>query len=147
MCGGRIQFNAMRIVVSDHISCKFHDRQLHAETQTQIGNLMFSCIADRMDHTFDSAVAEAAGNEDSVYITQNVLYVFGRNGFGIHPFDIYDTAIRNAAVFQRFHDADISIMELGIFADKSDRRFSGRSPQGFHHGFPVGKIRFGTVQI
>ena len=69
MGSSRIQFHAVSVIPADHVSCKFYDGKLHAKTETEEWDLMFSCIADSADHSVNTAVSEAAWYQDAGNIT------------------------------------------------------------------------------
>ena len=40
--------------------------RLHAEADAEVRHLLFARVADGVEHAFDAALAEAAGDEDAV---------------------------------------------------------------------------------
>ena len=95
---GRIHFNAVCIVVSDYISCKFHNCQLHTEAEAEEWDLVFAGKFDRGDHAFDTAVTKTARNNNAVCITECFFYIGRCYQLGIHPLDIYGCVNKNTAV-------------------------------------------------
>ena len=45
---------------------KFNHGHLHAEAYAKVGHVVLACVPDRGDLALDTAVAEAAGNEDRI---------------------------------------------------------------------------------
>ena len=79
MCCVRVKFDTVCIVesayVTENVSCIFNNRQLHAEAETKVRNLVLAGIACGKDHSLDTAQTESAGNKDTVYITQHLIYI------------------------------------------------------------------------
>ena len=48
-----------------------HNGQLHSQAKTQIGNPLFPGKPDRLNFTFYTPVAKAAGHQDTVNIPRN----------------------------------------------------------------------------
>ena len=68
-------FDTVCIVESAYVTCKFNDGYLHAEAETKVRNLVLAGIACGKDHSLDTAQTESAGNKDTVYITQHLIYI------------------------------------------------------------------------
>lgn len=64
--GGGIEFAGVRILQAADIARVLDARSLHAEADAKVGNLFFAGVADGVEHAFDTAFAEAAGDEDAV---------------------------------------------------------------------------------
>ena len=146
MGGGRIQFYAVRVGESEHISGKLHDGKLHAQAQAEIGDIVGSGVGNGINLSVDAPVAESAGNQNSVHVGEKPVRIFRSYFFRIHPFDPDTDMIGNTAVLERFHHADIGVMKLNIFAYQSNRYLVLRGAQRFHHGLPVGQIRLPVFQ-
>ena len=67
MRGVRIKLDTVRIVEAADMSCVLDDRNLHAETQSQVRNLMLACVFGGEDHSLDTAGAESARYENTGY--------------------------------------------------------------------------------
>ena len=68
MRGVRFQFHTVCIVISDHISCKFHNGKLHAKTETEKWNFVCAGVFDCFDLSVYTAVSETSRHEDTAYI-------------------------------------------------------------------------------
>jgi len=99
MCSVWIQFNAVCIMISDNVSCKFYDGKLHSKAESEERNLMCSCIFDSFDLTFDTTVTESTRHEDTTYITEKFIDIFRCDSFRVNPFDIYGCVAVDAAMF------------------------------------------------
>ena len=68
MRGVWIKLDAVRIVEAADMSCVLDDRNLHAEAQTKVRNLMLTCVFCGKDHSLDTAGTESARYENTGYI-------------------------------------------------------------------------------
>ena len=116
----RILLSTIGIRVSENISCIFYDRELHAEAETEVRYTIFTGIADSGQHTVDTALSKSTGNNDSVYITEYLFYIFRSDIFRRNPFDIYISFISDRAVLKCFNDTDIGIVKSYIFTNESE---------------------------
>src|SRR5438105_15696491 len=66
--GRLVEFARVRALEHAHVAGKFDARRLHAEADSEVRNLFLARVADRVQHPLDAALAEAAGDEDSVVI-------------------------------------------------------------------------------
>ena len=63
---GRIEFAGVGAGEAADVARVFNAGRLHAEADAEIGDLILAGVADGVEHAFDAALAEAAGNEDAV---------------------------------------------------------------------------------
>ena len=68
MRGVWIKLDAVRIVEAADMSCVLDDRNLHAEAQTKVRNLMLTCVFCGKDHSLDTAGTESTRYENTGYI-------------------------------------------------------------------------------
>ena len=82
---------------------------------------MFAGILDGGDLAFDAAVAEAARNQDAAHIAETARSAFSAVTVSesIHLM-LTCGMVGNAAVLQGFHNGDVGVMKLDIFADQGD---------------------------
>ena len=140
MGGVRHQLDAVRFFQAQHIAGEFHDGKLHTEAQTQVGDLIFAGIADGAEHSVNTAAAEAAGHQHAGHALEDLCNVFRRHGFGVHPTNANVRAVRNACVLECFDDADIGVVQLGVFADQRDLDGFLRVHPAVAHIAPLVKI-------
>ena len=93
---------------------------MHTETNSEIRYVVLSCVLCGKDHTFDSSAAESAGNNDSVKVFEHILIGFLGELLGIYPIYVNMRVERIACMTHCFGNGEISIMQLNVFADKSD---------------------------
>ncbi len=75
-CESGIEFQAGGVAHAADIAREFDDRALHAQAQTQEGDVFFARVADGRDLSFDAAVAEPAGHQDAVAMAEQRLRAF-----------------------------------------------------------------------
>src|SRR5215470_1159246 len=122
-----IEFGAVRLLQAGDIAGVFNRRALHAQANSKERNLVFSRVSNGMYHSFDTALAESAGHQDSVVTAQAAGGRFGRVDFlGFDPIDHRLVMVRQAAVQQRFAQAFVGVFQLHVLADDGDAGFAGR---------------------
>ena len=105
--GGRFDFGTVGTFQAGHMPGKFHDSDLHAQTDPEIGNLIFTGIARRADFAFDAPGTKAAGNQDAVRLGQGMRTRVGGNRFRIHKQQIDPAAIGQSPMAQSLVEAFI----------------------------------------
>src|SRR5579859_6994707 len=63
---GRVEFAGIRRLKSADIAGILDARRLHAQANSEIGNLVLPRIADSIQHSRDAPLAKAAGNQQAV---------------------------------------------------------------------------------
>ncbi len=106
---------------------------LHAEADAEVGRAVFARVADGVQHAFDAALAEAAGDEDAVEACELRFVVAVRlaggvvdgwvvrlQAFGFDPGDLELEVVRERAVDERFLERFVAVFVLDILADDGD---------------------------
>src|ERR1700676_576288 len=123
----RIELRAVGLFEIGDIAGVFDGRALHAQAYPEEWDLMLAGIANRVHDPWDAALAKSAGSENAVELAQTRRRGFqGINLFGFDPFEDGFVIVRQPAVEQSFPKALVSILELHVFADDGDARFSRR---------------------
>ena len=125
---------------ADDIAGKFDDRYLHTQTDAQIRNILFSCVAGGKYHALDAAVAEAAGDENAFAVAQYIIYILLCQLLGVDPFNIAHGIVCRSGMEKRFRDGQISVMKLNVFADERYADMALCRLYAAHHRSPLGKI-------
>ena len=115
-----IKFTRVCIGNSTNVSCVFDNGNLHAETNSEIGDIVLSCILCGKNHTLNASAAESAGNDDSVKVFERILIGFLGELLGIYPVYVNVCVERIACMAHCFGNREICVMELNILADKTD---------------------------
>ena len=63
MRSGRIEFAGIGVRQPADIARKLNAGRLHAKANAEVRNLVLARVTDGLEHAFDAALAEAAGNE------------------------------------------------------------------------------------
>ena len=128
MLRGGIELAGVRVLEAADVARKLDARGLHAEADAEVGHLFLARVADGVQHAFDAALAEAAGNENAVesFELRFVAAVVGRfrlQPFGFDPGNVELQVLRDRAVGQRFFERLVAIFVLHILADDGDGDF------------------------
>src|SRR4051812_4304042 len=86
--GGLVELTRVGPFKAAHVARKLYARRLHAEADSEVRDFLLARIADRIQHAFDAALAEAAGDKDAVVIFELrvVLLAFLRlEALRFHP--------------------------------------------------------------
>ncbi len=75
MRGGAVELGAVGVLEPEHVAAVFDDRELHAEADAEVRNLVLAREAHGGDLAFDAALAEAAGHEDGVHARERMRAV------------------------------------------------------------------------
>src|SRR3954463_719698 len=62
--GGLVELARVRAFEHAHVARKLDAGRLHAEANAEVGDFLLARVADSVQHAFDAALAEAAGNQD-----------------------------------------------------------------------------------
>lgn len=82
-------------------------------------DVALSCVLCGIDHTLDTAVAEAARHKDAIAALEHFGSVFLRDELGIDPIDFDLRAVLIAGMVECFDDGKVCVMQFDIFADKA----------------------------
>ena len=77
---------------------EFNDGQLHAEAEAEVRDVVLAGVLDCDDHSLNAAVAEAAGDENSVDILEKERGCVIRDILGLDPLDMNVRVACDAAV-------------------------------------------------
>ena len=99
---------------------KLDDRDLHAETDPQIGNLVLPAVLCRGDHALDAPVSEAAGHQNAVTSPKDLSHVLRGDLLAVDPADLHFRGVGIARVVQGFRHGEIGIVETDVFSHQSD---------------------------
>ena len=122
-----VELSRIRIFQIANVAREFDARGLHSEANAKVRRARFARVGNRANHSFDAALAKAAGYENRVKVTQaRFIIVFVHQVFRFDPLDVDPQVVRDAAVRERFAQRLVRIFQLDILADDRDRSFAGR---------------------
>ena len=96
-----IELGAVRIGETSLVPRILDDRQLHPQTDAEIGNAVLARMANRLDLAFDAALAKSTRHYDRVHSLEAVDTI-AFHGFGIEVMNGDLAAGVNAGMGQRF---------------------------------------------
>ena len=106
-----------------HAGCmtgKFNYSHLHSQTYAEIRYVVFAGITGSTYHAFDTAVAKASRNDDSLTVCKIICGSFICKKFGVHPFYIYFHTVFCSGMIKRFNHAEVCIVKSNIFTYKGN---------------------------
>ena len=127
-CDGGIELAGVGVFEAADVAGELDAGGLHAEADAEVGDLLFAGVADGVQHAFDAALAEAAGDEDAVEafklgLVAAVVGSFRFEAFGFNPGDLELEVLRDCAVGEGFFEGLVAVFVLDIFADDGDVDF------------------------
>ena len=127
------------------VACELDGGGLHAEADAEVRGARLAGVADGVEHAFDAALAEAAGDEDAVEAGELLREVGwlaggveGFEAFGFDPGDAELEVVGEGAVDERFLERFIGVFVLDVLADDGDRHFVVRIVGAVDDVFPLG---------
>jgi hypothetical protein len=101
-----VELRAVCALEPDHVPRILDDRELHAETDTEIGDPVLARETDGLDLAIDAALAEPAGHEDRVGAVERVRAVL-LEVLRLDEIDLDPRARAQPGVHQRFGQRDV----------------------------------------
>ncbi len=122
----RFELGAVGLLEPSHVASVFDGGALHAEANSEEGNFVFAGVLNGVDHSLNAALAESAGDKDTVVTAQTCRGGLGGiNFFGFDPLEDSFVLMGQAAVKQSFAQTFVGVFELNIFSDHGDAHFAG----------------------
>ncbi len=121
--GGGVELAGVGVLEAAYIAGVLDAGGLHAETDAEVGDCLFAGVADGVEHTFDAALAEAAGYEDAVEALKLSGVVGDFEAFGFEPGDAELEVVGERAVDESFLEGFVGVFVLDVLADDGDGDF------------------------
>src|SRR5467141_2067449 len=131
-----VEFRAVRAREPDDVARKLDHRELHAQADAEIRDLVLARVLDRLHHAFDAPLAEAPGNEYRVHAFQERADAFLLDGFRIHVADVDLAARMDSRMNERFVERLVGIGKVDVLADHGDGDFVLRVLERLEQLFP-----------
>jgi hypothetical protein len=96
--GGGVELAGVGVLEAADVAGVLDAGGLHAEADAEVGYGFFAGIADGVEHAFDAAFAEAAGDEDAVEVSELFGVVGDFEAFGFEPGDTQFEIVGERAV-------------------------------------------------
>src|SRR6266571_2956622 len=115
-----VEFRAVRAREADDVSREFDHRELHAQANAEIRDLVLARVLDRLHHAFNAPLAEAPGDKYRVHAFQQRADAFLLDRFRIHVTDVDPAARVDPGVDERLVERLVGIGEIDVLADHRD---------------------------
>ncbi len=138
--GFRIEFGGIGFLHAQDVLGEFDDGKLHAKANPKEGDLVFPGVTDGEFLAVAPSMPEASGDEDAVDVFEEA---FLGSGFDLgrgDPFDVDVAIVVIARGLKGLGDGKVSIVELDVFANESDRDALLEVFDLLHQRGEVGKV-------
>ncbi len=116
------ELSGVRLGHTGHIAGEFDDSELHTETDTEVGHLVFAGVTDGGNLAFRATTTKAPRHQNGINAFQNTDTVL-LNVFRIEINDIDLAARMDAGVLDRFDQRLVGLGQIDILADESHGHF------------------------
>ena len=106
-----IEFRRVGALESEDVASVLDDRELEAQTEPQIRDIVPASVLDGVDFALGATDAKAAGDDDGVGLAHPVFVVV-RHLLGVDPLDVDVDVFLQAGVFQRLVDGHVGVLEV-----------------------------------
>src|SRR5262245_42940783 len=121
----RIELAGIGPVQATHVTSKLDHGHLHSEADAEERNMILPRVADRLNLSFATAIAESTWHQNSVRLTQKLRNSDFFNFFSLNAFQLHSHFVSDTAVNQSLEKALVRLLEAHVLADNRD----------FHSGF------------
>ena len=94
-------------------------RDLHAEADAEVRDLVLARVLRRQDLAFDAALAEAARHQDRVEACRGCATFVGVEVFGVDVLDLDPRVVVDAGVAQRLVERLVRVRQVDVLAAPS----------------------------
>src|SRR6266699_1963711 len=115
-----VEFRAVRAREPDDVACKLDHRELHAQADAEIRDLVLARVLDRLHHAFDAPLAEASGDEYRVHAFQERAAAVLLDRLRIHVTDVDPAARVDPGVDERLVQRLVGVGKVDILAHHGD---------------------------
>src|SRR5207249_10418938 len=119
---------------------------LHAQAQTQVGQVVLARIARRLDFALDASFTKPAGHQDTAQPTQVLFGPVAFEVLGVDPLDVHAAIIGHAAVADGLVNRFVGVLQLNVLADHADPHSLLRGDQLADDFLPVRHVGGRGVQ-
>src|SRR5205085_608176 len=116
----RIELGGVGLGKPADVACELNHHRLHSQANSEVGDLRFARVADRLQHSFDTAPAEATGNQDAVERLELGGGLRPFEFFGFDPGNVDLGLMGQPTVQESFLQALVGILVLDVFSDQAD---------------------------
>ena len=131
-----VELGAVCVSYPADVSGEFDRRHLHAETKTEIWNLMLAGETCSIDFSLYAANAKATWNQNAGNILQSPIHAVLQQ-FSIDKLKIDPTVFARGRMRERFIYALVCVAQVDVFANHSDLDAFLRTDDAPHKIFPT----------
>jgi len=114
---GEVEFSGVGFFEMENVAREFDGGNLHAQTQAEIGKLLFAGVLGGHDLPLDPPLAEAARNEDAAQTVKNLFGAEFLDLLGVNLLDLDAAIVGDTSMDYRLINRFIGVVQLDIFAD------------------------------
>ena len=92
---------------------------LHTEAQAEAGDVVLTAVRRSSNLAFDTALTEAAGNDDAVEVAEATGSKEPLDLFGLNPLDLDVGTVMNASMVERLDDRQIGVGKRNVLANQA----------------------------
>ncbi len=123
--GGAVELGGVGVFHPRHVAGELYHGQLHAEADTEEGDLPGPGVVDGVDLAAHPPGTEAAGDQDAVAAGQQAAGVFFFQVLGRYISQLDGGVVGHAAVHQGLVQALVRFLQIDVLADDGDYRLLG----------------------
>ena len=140
-----IEFTGISVLQTAYVAGIFNACGLHTEADSEIRHPLLTGVADRIQHSGDSAFTEAARHQDAVVafelrFIRAIARIFAFEALGFNPGDGQLQIMREGTVNEGFLQRFVRVLIFDIFADDRNRNLIARVVHAMYQVFPLGEI-------
>ena len=145
MAAGLVELGGVGVAPAEHVAGVFDDRDLHAQADAQVGDLVLAGVLHGADLAFHAAQAEAARDQDGVDAFQQAGALL-LDVFGVDVAQVDLGAALDAGVGHRLDQRLVRVQQFHVLADHGDGDFTLGVELGIDHPVPFGQVGLPALQ-
>ena len=141
-----VHLGRVRTLHAADVPCELGHRDVHAEADAEVRDLLFARHTAREDLPLPTARAEAARDEHAVDLLELVHCLLVGHVLGVDPAHVHPATRVNACVLQRLVHREIRVVELHVLADERDLDVLAELARALDELAPLAEVGRGHVE-